>query len=391
MLGSEKQVMVLSSVRRYDVDWLRVLAMFLIFVFHVARFFDYEWWHVKNNELSFEMTGFVFFLGQWLMPLFFVLSGASIYYALAFRKNRQFVHERVRRLMVPLVFGIFVLIPPQVYLERVTYSQFTGNFLQFYPNYFNGFYGFGGNFAWMGFHLWYLLFLFLYSVSFLPLFMLLRKDSGKNFVSGMTGFFGGSITIFLLALPLVLLELILDPAGLGMRGFGGWNLFAYMVFFVYGYIIFSNQKFQQTIKRCGVIALVFGIITTAIGGFLLVSLTANNSTPLLLAEDVSFSILRGFNSWFWIIAILGLGSRYLDFNNRFLKYANEAVLPFYILHQTVIVIIGFYVGQWDFVIPVKFIIIATMSFTIILFLYVVVIKRVNLFRFLFGMRLKKEK
>ena len=380
-----------SKLRRYDVDWLRVLAMSLIFVLHVSEFFYYGWWHVKNNELSFELTLVVIFLSQWLMPLFFVLSGASTFYALGLRKPGQFIRERVKRLLVPLVFGILVIIPPQVYLERVYYSQIIGNFFQFYPNYFDGIYGFGGNFALFGHHLWYLLFLFIYSMIFLPLFMYLRNVKGKNFVSGMTGFFGGSITIFFLAIPIVLLELILDPTGLGRRELGGWNLFAYMVFFVYGYIIFSHQKLMQTIKRCGVIALVFGSITTAIGGFLLVSLTANASTPLLLAEDVSFSILRGFNSWFWIIAILGLGSRYLDFNNRFLKYANEAVLPFYILHQTVIVIIAFYVGQWNFVIPVKFIIIVTMSFAIILLIYDVVIKRVNLFRFLFGMRLKKEK
>jgi hypothetical protein len=117
----------------------------------------------------------------------------------------------------------------------------------------------------------------------------------------------------------------------------------------------------------------------------------NASASVLSMEYFWLSILRGFNSWFWIIAILGIGSRYLDFNNRFLKYANEAVLPFYILHHTIIVTIGFYVSQWNFIIPVKFILITTMSFAIILFLYDVVIKRVNLFRFLFGMRLKKEK
>lgn len=390
-MGSEKPVIVSSRVRRYDIDWLRVLAMSLIFVLHVSEFFYYGWWHVKNNELSFELTVVVIFLAQWLMPLFFVLSGASTFYALGLRKPRQFIQERFKRLIVPLVFGIFVLIPPQVYFERVYYLQFIGNFFQFYPNYFDGIYGFGGNFALFGHHLWYLLFLFLYSLIFLPLFMYLRNVKGKNFVSGMAGFFGGSITIFFLAIPIVLLELILDPAGLGRRELGGWNLFAYIIFFIYGYIIFSHQKFQQTIKRCSVIALIIGTITSIILGFLLVDLIMNASASVSSVEYFWLSILRGFNSWFWIVAILGLGSRYLDFSNRFLKYANEAVLPFYILHQTVIVIIGFYVGQWNFIIPVKFIIIATMSFAIILFLYDVVIKRVNLFRFLFGMRLKKEK
>ena len=136
-----------TKLRRYDVDWLRVLAMSLIFVLHISEFFYYEWWHVKNNELSFELTLVVIFLAQWLMPLFFVLSGASTFYALGLRKPRQFIQERIKRLIVPLVFGIFVLIPPQVFLERVYYSQFIGNFFQFYPNYFDGIYGFGGNFA----------------------------------------------------------------------------------------------------------------------------------------------------------------------------------------------------------------------------------------------------
>src|SRR4030042_3954385 len=93
------------------------------------------------------------------MPLFFVLSGASPFYSLCLRKPGQFIQERVKRLIVPLVFGILVLIPPQVYLERIYFSQFIGNFFQFYPNYFDGIYGFGGNFALFRHHLWYLLFL----------------------------------------------------------------------------------------------------------------------------------------------------------------------------------------------------------------------------------------
>jgi hypothetical protein len=101
-----------------------------------------------------------------------------------------------------------------------------------------------------------------------------------------------------------------------------------------------------------------------------------------------FSVL--FNSGFWLVAILGFGSRYLSFNNRMLKYTNEAVLPFYIIHQTVIVTIGFYIAYWDASVAVKYLIIITSSFAVIAFMYDLVIRRVKWLRFLFGMRLTKR-
>ena len=160
--------------RRYDIDWLRVLAMLSVFLFHCARFFDYEDWHVKNNQLDLGLSVFVSFLGLWIMPIFFLLSGEGSYFALSFRKSGQYITERLKRLVVPLLFGMFVIIAPlQVYLERVSRSQFVGSFIEFYPHYFDGFYAFGGNFAWMGIHLWFLEFLFIFSLLSLPPFLYL--------------------------------------------------------------------------------------------------------------------------------------------------------------------------------------------------------------------------
>jgi glucan biosynthesis protein C len=169
--------------RRHDIDWLRVLAMLSIFLFHCARFFDYEDWQVKNNQLDIGMSVFVGFLVQWIIPLFFVLSGLSIYYSLSYRTRGQYVKERFKRLAIPFLFGTFViLIPLQVYIERVSHSQFVGSFIEFYPHYFDGFYAFGGNFAWMGLHLWYLEILFIFSLITLPLFLYLRKEAMHGFI-----------------------------------------------------------------------------------------------------------------------------------------------------------------------------------------------------------------
>ena len=99
-----------------------------------------------------------------------------------------------------------------------------------------------------------------------------------------------------------------------------------------------------------------------------------------------FSILRGFNTWVWLLAFIGLAAQYLDFNNGFLKYANEAVLPFYILHQTVIVVVGFFIRAWPLAVFPKYLFLALVSFAIIMLLYEGVVKRLALTRYLFGMK-----
>ena len=124
---------MIEKKRYYDIDWLRVLGMLTIFLFHNARFFNEEDWHVKNFELDFGMTVFVAVLNQFIMPLFFVLSAFAIYYALKKRTRAEFLRERIKRLLIPLGVGIFTHIILQVYIENLTHGRFTGTFWQFIP------------------------------------------------------------------------------------------------------------------------------------------------------------------------------------------------------------------------------------------------------------------
>ncbi len=369
-----------TKERRYDIDWLRVLAMAVVFLFHCARFFDYGEWHVKNNRLDFGMTVFVGVVSQWLMPLFFILSGTSAYYALRHRNNGQYIGERSKRLVVPLVFGIFLLIPPQVYIERITHSQFAGSFFEFFPEYFDGFYGFGGNFAWMGLHLWYLEFLFIFSVITLPFFRYLRKQTVQDLLSRLVVFLENPGAIFLLTIPIGVMELLVDmrPGGIGKRDFGGWSPVVYLVFFALGYVIAMDERFKRAMVKGKFAALMAGLFTTTIGYILLRS-GYSSFAPL-------FSLLRSLISWCWLVAILGFGSTFLNFNNNFLKHANNAVLPFYVLHQSVIVIIGYLIMGWNGGVLVKYFALTTVSLVMIVGLYVIIIRRVSVFRFLFGMK-----
>jgi len=152
----------------------------------------------------------------------------------------------------------------------------------------------------------------------------------------------------------------------------------YPVFLILGYLIAADSHLGRVIKEQRIPALIVGIGITTVGFYLVES-------GYVLPEWL-LALLRAFNTWAWLIAMLGFGSRYLNFSNGFLKYGNEAVLPFYILHQTVILAIGYYIVQLDMAMSAKFLIIAATSFLTIVALYEVLIRRVNLLRFLFGMK-----
>jgi len=371
--------------RRDDIDWLRVLAMLVVFIFHCVRFFDEEDWHVKNPQTNHTVMILVGITVQWMMPLFFLLSGTSSYYALCRHKTTQYIYARIKRLAVPFLFGTFVIIAPlQVYLERVSHGQFHGSFLEFYPHYFDGWYAFGGNFAWMGIHLWYLEILFVSSLAMLPLFLCLNARGSRNPTSKITGALSRPGFIFLLAFPIAIMEFVANlpsirPTILGSEDFGGWSLLVYPVFFILGYLIATDSHLGRVIKEQRIPALIVGISITTVGFYLVES---GYVFPKWL-----LALLRAFNAWAWLVAICGFGDRYLNFSNRFLKYGNEAVLPFYILHQTVILAIGYYIVQLDMAMSAKFLIIAATSFLTIVAFYEVLIRRVNLLRFLFGMKL----
>jgi glucan biosynthesis protein C len=374
---------VIVQKRRHDIDWLRVLAMLSVFLFHCARYFDLEDWHVKNPQLSRGFSVFVGVLIQWIMPIFFVLAGQSSRFALNFRRSGQYLRERFKRLFIPLVFGIFILVPPQVYIERITHAQFLGTFFQFYPHYFDGFYGFGGNFAWMGLHLWFLLVLFLYSALTLPLLHILKGEKAGRLIGKLSLFFEKAGAILLWVFPLALADFLFHPSGLGRRSLGGWNIFVYLVFFLYGYLLASNERFTRALEKQRVIFVALAAVTTLIGFWL----RKSGFYPSFGSLGYFWiSFLRTFNSWVWVLAILGLGSVYLRFRSRFSMYASEAVLPFYILHQSIIVPIGFFLLGWSADVFVKYLVLGSVSFIIILLVYEFGVKRFALLRFLLGMK-----
>jgi hypothetical protein len=367
--------------RRYDIDWIRIFGMATIFLYHCGRFFNLEDWHVKNNALSPGISIILEILEIWMMPLFFMISSMSSYYSLTKRSQKQYILERFKRLIIPLIFGTLVIIVPvQVYIERASHGQFKGSFIDFYPHYFDGLYAFGGNFAWMGLHLWYLEFLFIFSMLTLPLFVLGVKKKNSRAISHAVTFFTKPGAIFLLAIPLILMEMFVGQYrdSIGIQSFGGWSLLTYLLFFITGFFLSLDVRFKDTIEKHRIPALLIAAGITLLG---IVSYLYD-----LESVGKYQDVLTAAASWCWLLAIFGFGSRHLSFNHSILKYANEAVLPFYILHQMVIVIFGFWMMDWEIGILAKYLLLSLSSFLTIMLVYEFLIRRINLMRFLFGMK-----
>ncbi len=364
--------------RRYDIDWLRVIAVFLLIPFHTARIFDiWEPFYAKNVETSAALSySVIALLNPWHMPLLFLLAGASTWFALGFRSGGQYAKERFTRLLIPLLFGVLVVVPPQGYYALLTQGQPPKSFAGFLATYFaldfSDLSGYFGKFT-PG-HLWFILFLFVYSLAGLPLFSLLKGEAGGRLVARLAAFVARPGLIFLFAIPLAL-------AG-ALPGIGGKAVLWYFALFLLGFVLMADKRFQQSIDRHRLAALALGLLTMTARVSL--QAAAVHFEPFS-AAGAGFLLLKSFNTWCWLVVLLGYGHRWLNVSNGFLRYASEASYPFYILHQTVIVAIGYYVVQWEMSIAAKFSLICVASFIGTLAGYEG-IKRFNLTRWLFGMK-----
>ena len=380
-----------TSERRFDLDWVRVITMLVIFVFHSGMFFVSWPWHLKNDQLSLPIEAFNGFADLWQMPMLFLVSGAATWFSLKLRRAGNFINERMLRLLIPLAFGTLVLVPLQIYFERIFKQQFHGSFFAFYPHFFQGTYSFTGtgNFGWS--YLWFLVYLFIITLIAVPIFLFLSRPRGKNLADGLASFASKPGAIFAWFLPMALCLALLQPlfpySEKSLVGDMAWFT-VYLFCFVFGYLFCTDRRFWDAIERHAFSALALAAVTTAA----LAYLEYSKSMPAIgySVESSGALALRALCGWCWIITFLGMAKRFLSFSNRFLSYANEAVLPFYVLHHMVIIGVGFYVIQWDIPVLAKYLLIIAMSFAIIMLLYEFVVKRTNMTRFLFGMRMKRR-
>jgi len=371
---------VAMTRRLYYIDWLRVLAVLLLFPFHTSRIFNaLDPFYLKSPYISSALNYFLGFLDHWHMPLLFALAGASTYFALRTRGIGQYAIERVKRLLVPLVFGFLVLIPPQTYIGARYNSGYTRSFWQYLTSgdflrwnvgeagdYYGGF-GIG--------HLWFILFLFVGSMLLLPVLAWARGERGHAALSRFARRLSKPVWWILVAVILFLTEGLIPEIG-------GKNLVWYFVFFFLGFVVMHDDSFMEAAGRAGWLHLGLGL-AIAIGYVL--TWEVRESLPDPSWGLTGMNLVGQLGIWLAIVGFLGVGTRHLDRPSPALSYLAEASYPLYILHQTVIVVAAWFAvslpGPWALQWIALFVVALLSTFG----LYEVV-RRIPPLRFLFGMK-----
>ena len=374
------------AARLYYLDWLRVLAVIGVFLFHAVHPFDLTPWHIKNAEQSTAVTLFIVFLFPWGMPFFFLLAGASSWFALRRRSGRQFVQERFSRLLVPYVVGALLLMPVMLYFEwrhKLQTGLLTGSYLEFVLNRNVGFTPIW--FGSLGYHLWFLGFLFSFSIICLPAFLWLKGETGSRLVARLAAVLRHRGAILLFAVLPAILRLALHPFFPQEHSWA--DFFVLLSFFLLGYVLYADERFLEAIRRDWRIILGVGIVAT-IAGVALVVLSGNLDVYQAPASplDFLFWALVSLDGWCWTLFILYVGMRYLDFTNKYLKYGQDALMPFFVFHQPVIIILAYYAVQWPAALFIKLLFVVVGSFAVTLGLYDLLIRRSRRLSQAFGVK-----
>lgn len=352
-----------------------MLAFGILIFFHVGMLFVHWDWHIKNNELSTGIEWPMIFVGEWRMSLIFLISGVGIFYSLGYRSAKTFVKDRLIRIMIPLISGVFLLVAPQVYFERLT-EGFDGNYLVFYQSFVRFEPYPSGDFSWH--HLWFLLYIFMYSLLFVPLFVRMKKAQlNINWLKKW----------MIILMPIVWFgtgEFSLAPLFPKTHAlYNDWYAhFIYISIFFIGFFVAYSDELQHKIKVSRMTTLILAIVTA----ILLYSFFWVGDSGWQYINKVPYSYLVAANRWFWILTILGFSLRYLSVPSKNLTIVNQYVYPFYILHQTVIIVLGYYIKDLNWSILTKFTLITFSTFIICFIIIRFFIMRFNFLRVLFGMK-----
>lgn len=370
--------------RRADLDWLRVLAFGLLIAYHAGMAWSGWNWHLTSSEDIDWLREAMRFVNRWRMPLIFLVSGAAIVLALGSRAPGTFALDRVKRLLVPLLFGMIVIVPPQIYLERLYRGQFTGSFFDWLPQAFQGGPYPNGNVSWH--HLWFLAYVLVLTFALLPCFLWARSAQGSRALDKAGQLAARFGLQWLAALPLAASILWLAPVSYNTNGLiGDWHgLVYYGALLLCGAFLFGSPDLLQAMNRQRWLSFAVGVVAY---GALHVGFFEGTVRPTISdADRPAFALLSALNTMAWLFAIVGFANRYLTRRPAFLSEATEAIYPFYILHQTVTVIAVYWLLQIGTPPVAGFILAVLATFLVTSAIYFGLVRPLWFLRPLFGLK-----
>ena len=374
-----------QTIRRYDLDWLRVIAFGLLIIYHTGMFFVSWSWHIKNNEITYWIKWPMLFLNQWRLPLLFIISGMGTYYAFGKRTLKQFIIERYLRLGVPFLFGMLFIVPPQVYMERLSKGQFNGNYWQYFTGpAFQGIYP-EGNISWH--HLWFILYLLVFSLLLSPLLVQLKRSTNA-FIKWLIKTIQKPLGLYVFIIPLYFAEALLEPFFPVTHALiNDWfNFINSLYLFFSGFLLIScGGTFWNALKKIKTKVFFIGILAFTIQ--ICIWFFVKDSTLVHFTE----ALIKVINLWSWILVLFGYAAHFLNRKSNLLSYCNRAVYPFYILHQTITIIIAYYIQHLNWSFFEKFAILALGTFGVSWVIYHFIILNIPLIQPLFGLKKLKHK
>jgi len=380
--------------RRHDIDALRVLAFGLLIIYHVGMFYVADWdYHVKSSYQVEWLQVPMVFSNQWRMPLIFLISGLAVNFAWGKYRPHIFALRRVWRLLVPLVFGMAIIIAPQNYYEALSNGIIDRGFWDFFEKYLTGYdfpprtYGGDDSPGWTCNHLWYLPYLLTYTLVLIPLAMLL--DGPGRLIRDACQQARGIGLIVVPIIPLVAYRIVVFPhfPFFNHALFGDWYAHAlYSTVFVYGYLIGRDAGVWTEILRLRWITLGLASVCFTVGIALLYPLPEEPS----FWSELGINILIPLNMWLWILTVLGWGRRLLNDEFRWSPYATEAVYPWYILHQTILLSAGYELARLKLGFVLESTVLLFVTFSGCFLIHEFIVRRHNVLRVLFGLHRKDD-
>jgi len=367
-----------NRVRLSELDWLRVILIFAVFLHHVCMPFNGDGWHIMNSESSKLLDDIMVYFEQFRLPILFFISGVGSVILLSKVTAKKFTLDKITRLLIPLFIGSLLIVPPQTYIENIDelqsyWQEFPTLALRFETN-----------------HLWFIEYLFVFALLAIPINMLLHSRFGtlaNGALTKLAKFKGGLFLLVGLLIAVKIYFSLMFPSDDNKIENLSSSTY-YFFFFISGMIFIRNHSAWQAIceQRLNNL-IILSLSTIAFYGYYY-----SPDLSEYLSLDARWSIwwlVCCLVAWSALLTLLGYAQFYLTKTPKWLHLTNELVYPFYIFHQTVIVVLGFYVITWQTSIHIKIIALFVLSFIITSFICFFIVKPFNVLRFMFGLKANK--
>ncbi|WP_296311656.1 acyltransferase family protein [Winogradskyella sp. UBA3174] len=347
----------MTSERRHDIDWLRVIAIGLLLIYHIAIIFQ-PWamfiGFIRSEETLEALWTPMTMLNVWRIPFLFYVSGMGLYFAMRKRNWKQLLLERTKRILLPFAFGIVAITPLHLFIFQNYYNMPLG----YYPH--------------QG-HLWFLGNIFVYVLLLLPIYYYLKTHENGKIKKMLASLMSHPAGPLLISLFFVIEVVLVKPQLFALYAQTWHGFFNGFLAFFFGFIfVYSGQTFWQTVLKWRWLYASLAIILYC--------------TRFVLFGFEAPGYLMAIESNCWIFAVFGFGYRYLNKPSKALSYLSQAAYPVYIIHMFVLYAGALIILPLDIPILLKFVGIVAFTGLACYLIYEFIIRRIGFLRPLFGLK-----